>query len=305
MKLHFSSVSLFAVFAVSSLNPAVAQDSAPPKSQREHDRQLPQISVIDKLLAIEAALGAHLKPPRVNEEQWARDYGKLYEDFHRDGRMSVLPGGGENTIVDAFALGIKASDAVLALKARNVEALNLAAEQIEQLALKLGATKKELGMADTVKRYANSSRWLDAFLALGFLQRSVLNYLRENEDKRPKAVLVIVGGWIQGGRCVTDVIGKHYSGELSNILREPRLVAMILDEMQALPPDYLGDPMVKKILDVLPEIKAKVNVGLREPVKEENVKWLHETFDSLVLNVTAPPAGTSGAVPAAIPVKGK
>lgn len=305
MNAHLFSFPLCAVLSVISFSPVGAQDNAPPKSQREHDRQLPQISVIDKLLAIEAALGTHLKPARVNEEQWAKDYEKLYQVFHCDGRMSVLPGAGEDTIVDALALGIKASDAVLALKARNVEALNLAAEQIEQLALKLGASKKELGMADTVKRYANQGRWLDAFLALGFLQRNVLNYLREGKDetKFPKAVLVIVGGWLQGGRCVTDVIAKNYNPDLSNILREPRLVAMIIDEMQALPPDFLGNPMVKKVLDVLPEIKTRVNVGLREPVKEENVKWLHETFDSLVLMMTKPPADGTGAVPAAIPVK--
>ena len=58
-----------------------------------------------------------------------------------------------------MALGIKASDGVLALKARNLEALKNAADQIEVLARKLGATEGELGMANTVKIYANKNQW--------------------------------------------------------------------------------------------------------------------------------------------------
>ena len=237
-----------------------------------------------KLLAIEAALGGRMK--RRSEEDWTKDYEALYQQFMRNGQLSALPGGGSNEVINALALGIKSSDAVVALKARNVEALNLSAEQIEQLALKLGATKKELGMAETVKRYANAGRWLDAFLALGFLQRSVLNYLKTNPEKKDQAVLVIVGGWLQGGRCVTHVISQNYTAEVSNILREPRLVELIKKNMDELAPTYLNDPLVMKISSLLPDIKKRVSVGFHEPVKEEDVKWLHETFGGLVTEIT-------------------
>lgn len=293
-----SAVCSLSVFGM-LISTAAAQGEAEAPKNRTREKGLPQISVIDKLLSIEASLAGPLK--RTSEEQWAKDYQALYQSFMRDGQMSGLVGAGSNEVVNAFVLGIKASDAVLALKARNAEALNLCAEQIEQLALKMGATKKELGMADTVRRYANAGRWLDAFLALGFLQRSVLNYLRENPEKTPQAVLVIVGGWMQGGRCVTDVVQKNYSPDVSNILREPRLVAMLLEEVQGLPPKYLSDPMVGKILAALPEIKNRVNVGLYDPVKEENVKWLHQTFDELVKMIA--PKGAGDSAPAAVPVK--
>jgi hypothetical protein len=293
-----SAVCSFSVFTM-LVSTAGAQGGDEAPKNRTREKGLPQISVIDKLLSIEASLAGPLK--RTSEEQWAKDYQALYQKFMRDGQMSGLIGAGSNEVVNAFVLGIKASDAVLALKARNAEALNLCAEQIEQLALKMGATKKELGMADTVKRYANAGRWLDAFLALGFLQRSVLNYLRENPEKEPQAVMVIVGGWLQGGRCVTDVVQRNYSPDVSNILREPRLVTMLLEEVQALPSKYIGDPMLGKVLAALPEIKNRVNVGLYDPVKEENVKWLHQTFDELVKMIA--PKGAGDSAPAAVPVK--
>ena len=264
---------------------ATAQDSAP-KNGRIRDTKLEQISVIDKLLAIEATLGPRMKPARATEDQWAADYEKLYVKYKRNGQLSALPEGGKNEAIVAMTLGIKASDAVMALKARDVEALNSSAEQIEQLALKLGASQRELGMAQTVKRYANENRWLDAFMALGFLQRSVLNYLREHQDKIPQATLVIIGGWFQGGRCVTAVIDEHYGAEVSNILREPRLVDLIERNVGELPQPYTNDQLVVKIKKLLPEIRKRVNVGFHEPVKQEDVQWLHSTFDSLVMEIT-------------------
>lgn len=268
----------------------VAQDNAPPKGQRQRDPGLPQINVIDKLLSIEASLGPSLK--RYTEDQWAKSYEELFHQFMRDGELASIPGEGSNEVFTALALGIKASDAVLALKARKVEELNDSARQIEQLALKLGASKKELGMADTVKRYANAGRWLDAFLALGYLQRSVLNYLRDHGDKKDQAVLVIVGGWLQGGRCVTHVIDENYGDLVSNVLREPRLVDMIQEEMDAMPAAYLNDPMVKKISGSLKDIKSRVNVGFKEPVTHDNVKALHKIFDDLVKEI-APKGATA------------
>jgi hypothetical protein len=280
---------------------APAEDDAPPKSGRQHDYELSQISVIDKLLAIEASLNGKLK--RTSEDEWTKDYEALFQQFERDGQLASIPGEGAKEVYDAMALGIKASDAVVALKARDVEGLNQSAEQIEQLALKLGASKKELGMAETVKRYANNGRWLDAFMALGFLQRNVLSYLRENPDKKPQAVLIIVGGWLQGGRCVTHVVADHYTPDVSNILREPRLVDLIKKNMEELPPAYLSDPLVAKITGLLPEIKKRVNVGLHDPVKEEDVKWLHETFDGLIKELS-PKGGSGKAAPAAAAPKG-
>ena len=294
------SLFLCAAFAVAAFAPALrAQDSAPAKSGRVHDYTLEQISVIDKLLAIEGTIGPRMRPARTMEDQWINDYEALYQKFMRNGQLSALPGGGQNEVVDALALGIKASDAVIALKARNVEALNRSAEQIEQLALKLGATNRELGMAQTVKRYASEGRWLDAFMALGFLQRSVLNYLREHPDKKPQATLVIVGGWLQGGRCVTNVIDRNYDGDVSNILREPKLVDLIKKNVDELPVPYINDPLVVKVSGLLPEIRKRVCVGFHEAVKQEDVKWLYSTFDSLVVEITAGPAKKAEAVPEA------
>ena len=50
---------------------------------------------------------------------------------------------------------------------------------------------------------------------------------------------------------------------------------------------------MQKIVSLLPDIKTRVNVGLHEPVKEEDVKWLHETFDGLVTEIIPKGAGSA------------
>lgn len=257
-----------------------------PKRDRLKNKELPQVSVIDKLLSIESALSAGLN--RSTEEEWARDYNELYQKFRKNGTLSDIRSGGKNSAYTALALGIKASDGVLALKARNIEALQSASEQIKVLARKLGANEGELGMADTVKIYADKGQWFNAFLALGRLQRDMLGYLRSHPEKTDLAVLVIVGGWLQGGRCVTHVIDKHYNDYVSNVLREQRFVDMIRENMEKLAPVYLNDPLVAEIIKELPEIRSRVDVGLQEAVKHEDVKWLHLKFDELVTLVMTP-----------------
>lgn len=266
--------------------PAAGDDSKPvDKSGRQKVPGIPQISVIDKLLSIESALNAKLK--RRTEDEWTGDYEKLYQAFRRDGRLASISGEGKDSTCNALALGIKASDAVLALKARNVEALNTAAEQINLLAKKLGASENELGMANTVKSYANKRQWFGAFLALGRLQRDVTNYLEASTDKaqRDLAMLVVVGGWLQGGRCVTSVVDAHYNDYVSNILREQRLVTLIIETLDGLDAKYENDPLVKDIRKALPEILKRVDVAMDEPVPQANVKWLHEEFSKFVLRI--------------------
>jgi len=264
---------------------ALGQEENPlPKGERQRSKELPQISVIDKLLSIESALGTKLN--RASELQWTKDYNQLYQRFRADCTPSRIRGEGKNTACTAMALGVKACDAVMALKARNIEALKNAADQIEVLARKLGITDGELGMANTVKIYANKGQWPNAFLALGRLQRDVLNYLRSNPEKTDQAVLVIVGGWLQGGRCVTHVINENYDDNVSNILREQRLVKLITENMEKLAPVFLNDPLVAEIIKSLPEIYKRVDVGLTAPVKQDDVRWLHATFDGLVTKIT-------------------
>jgi hypothetical protein len=154
-------------------------------------------------------------------------------------------------------------------------------------------------MANTVKKYARERRWLDVFMALGFLQRNILSCLRLHPERQDQAKLVIVGGWLQSGRCVTHMIKENYNDLASNILREPRLVAMIQEALEEVAPSCRNDERMKEITGRLPEIKKRVTVGFQEAVKKEDVEWLHKTFDDLVIEVTTGKAASKDQEPVA------
>ncbi len=244
-----------------------------------------QISIIDKLMGAEFALGPGLK--RTNEEQWAAEYRALYKEFAREANPGTLP---PSRAVLALALGMKASDGVIALKGRDMEALNACAEQIEKLAVKLNVPGKNLQRASIIKHHALASRWVDAFMELGFLQREVSRTLEADPAQKDEALLIVVGSWLQGGRCVTSLIAKNYTDASSSILREPKLVQILIGEMNKIPQSYKDDPVVQEIIKFLPEVQKSVNVGLHDPIPLATVKQMHERFSQLTGLVLKPAA---------------
>ncbi len=252
------------------------------------DRQnvgLPQISVIDKLLAAEISLGPSMKLR--DEEAWASQYKALYGKYKEEANPGNMS---KSRTVLAMALGIKASDGVIALKARDMEALNDCAEQIEKLAAKLEVPGKNLERASIVKHHAKQQHWVEAFMELGYLQYQIMRTLENNPEQRDDAMLVIIGGWLQGGRCVTGLLSEHYTPEASNILREPKLVALMIKELDKLKPEYKQDPVVAAVLKFLPDVQHKIDVGLHDPIPLEVLKSLNEGFERLVKLIMKPSA---------------
>jgi hypothetical protein len=252
-------------------------DDGPANAPKERQNLgLSQISIIDKLMAAEFALGQSLK--RTNEEQWASEYKALYKQYAVDANPGRLS---SSRSILALALGMKASDGVLALKGRDMEALNACAEQIEKLASKLNVPSKNLQRASIIKHHALASRWAEAFMELGFLQREVSRTLEANPAQRDEALLIIIGSWLQGGRCITSLIAKNHTPASSNILREPKLIQIMASELNNVPQSYKDEPVVQEIIKFLPEVQKNVNVGLRDPIPLEVVQQMHERFTYL------------------------
>ncbi len=269
---------LFAIPTILTFEIAHAQ-GAP---QNRENVGIPQVNVIDKLMAVEVALSEQLK--RNSEDDWAASYSDLFTKFHVEANDVI---NSQNKNIIALALGIKASDAVVALKARDVEKLNASASQMEKLAERLGVDKSHLTKAYLVRRLAANNQWFEAFMALGFLQHEVIRYLEQFPDKKDEVSLIILGGWIQAGQCVTSVILTNYNEEVSNILREPKLVELMISELNKLPDEMKADPVVADILKFLPTAHEIINIGMYEPVPKENVEKLNKHFGELVAKVVA------------------
>jgi hypothetical protein len=142
--------------------------------------------------------------------------------------------------------------------------------------------------ANLVKLHASKKRWIEAFMELGWLQHQVSMYLEDHPEQKDEALLITLGGWLQGGSCVTSLMKDHYDPKTSNILREPRLVAVMVEFANQMRPEYKKDPTVAEVLAFLPKAQSKINVPLHAPIPREDVDYLNKEFTRLVDLISAP-----------------
>jgi hypothetical protein len=153
--------------------------------------------------------------------------------------------------------------------------LNAAAGDIEAMAEKLGVGKGQLQRASRVKSFANKNKWNRVFLELGFLQKDVMDTMAKEGNKGRRSLL-IASGWIQGAEMMSAVILDNYSEEASGLLREPLLVKQMITEVEALKSDRRNDPAVVKMLAVLKELAALIDVPLNASIPEEKIQKIHK-----------------------------
>ena len=170
-------------------------------------------------------------------------------------------------------LGVRVSDGVMAIKARDAELLNKCASEIEAAAKKLGTPDSDLARAKAVRASANAGEWLKVFMELGFLQQDIFKTL-DKADNKAQGSLVYIGGWLQGARYVSGVIEDNYTPAGSNTLREPLLVKALLDKIDKLPEPAKSSPMVVKAKASLTEMYDIVNIKIDGSIPKEKVTRL-------------------------------
>lgn len=227
---------------------------------------------IDKMMAINLVLGKG----KVNWKSVAKRYGNYMDvDSYTDTNVK-LP----------IMMGMRMSDGVLSIMARDVEVLNASAGDIESMAKKLGVGGGQLQRANQVKSFANKNKWNRVFLELGFLQKDVMDTMAK-EGNRDRRSLLIAAGWIQGAEMMSSVILDNYSDEASSLLREPLLVKQMIKEIEQLKADKRKDVIVVKMLATLKDLVTCIDVPLHAPVPKDKVKKIHDIssqFTSFMVN---------------------
>ena len=210
----------------------------------------------DKFLALDQALGK-------KKIDWKAMFSKTAVDIAVDDitdKQVVLP----------VLLGVRISDGVMAIKARDAELLNKCASEIEAAAKKLGVADDDLSRAKKVRSTANAGEWLKVFMELGFLQQDIMKTL-DREENKSQGSLVIIGGWLQGARYVSTAIKENYTAENSNFLREPLLLKELQKKLDGLPANVKSNALVGKIGSVLTEDYGIVNIKLDGSIPPDKV----------------------------------
>lgn len=226
----------------------------------------------DKFLALDQVLGK-------KKIDWKGYFSKTAVDIAVDDitdKQVVLP----------TLLGVRISDGVMAIKARDAELLNRCASEIEAAAKKLGVAESDLARAKAVRSTANAGEWLKVFMELGFLQQDIMKTL-DKEENKAQGSLVIVGGWLQGARYVTSAIRDNYTPETSNYLREPLLVKELSKKLDALPAGTKSNPLVTKMSGSLREIGGIIDIKLDGSIPADKVDRVRTLSTEIVSSALA------------------
>ncbi len=194
--------------------------------------------------------------------------------------IAASPDAARDAVAASLMLGVKISDGLIAIKARDVEALNDISTVIEDLAIKLGVDPAILERAEKVREMATAGDWLAVFLELGFLQENIIEALNKEERKDQRA-LILAAGWVRGADHAARAISSRYSPQASNILREPVLIAELLKDLGAISESARNDGTVRKFLEALPELRDLCDIPQTGQLTAEQVARIGQVASAL------------------------
>ncbi len=245
-----------------------AEEKAAFDPSRAQNSGLGMPTPYDKFLALDIALG-----------QVKVDWKALYAQFKADIDTDNLD---DLEVAVPAALGARIADGVMAIKARDAEALNESASDIEKLAELLGVPAEDMARARKVRAAANAGKWLEVFMELGFLQLDIMRQLASNG---PRGDVLIITGWVQGARYTSAVILENYSAETSNFLREPLLAEALNTAAQNLPAASKETKIGKRLVEALPKMHKTIDIPLTGAISQEEVQALHDLASDVILTV--------------------
>lgn len=252
------------VLALATLHPAAAQKAAFNAAEAQN-APLGLPSPMDKFLALDIALGE-------GTVKWS----DVLKEVSINADIRKLTA--EPDV--CLALGVRIADGVMAVKARDANALNECASDIEALAKKLQVRDEELERAKKARALANKGQWLMVFWELGCLQVDIMRSLNQKGNER-RRTLIITAGWMQGAHYATHVIEKRYTPDLSNCLREPMLVKAMQDEMAQLPASTKAARRPASLAKALQEVHGIVNIPLNGAIPREQVSHMNSLLAGL------------------------
>lgn len=187
-----------------------------------------------------------------------------------------------NKYTTALNLGTRVCDSFLAVQAKDKTKFPQMARTVAGLSSKLGADIEQTlneKMFDLVKK----DKWNEVREMLDAQQNTIKEKL--NKLDKDAAVLVTVGGWLEGLSIVSNALSKAYNADATSIIRNAKLVEYLIAELNGLSAQAKGNDLVKKVVAQLGEIKNLVNIDKNKPIPPESVKKVYQVASGMVKEI--------------------
>jgi hypothetical protein len=186
-----------------------------------------------------------------------------------------------NDYLRALNLGVRGAEGFIAIQAGDKTKLAEMIRTIIRLAEELGASETILNKRKKIEGLAQQEKWQELRMELDGVRDDVWKELTDKGDT-DIALLLSLGGWLDGLRATTKALKDSYNPGDSTLLFQPTLVEFFQTNFKQLGPKASDQSVVKKIGLQIPEIKELLNVGWDNPIPEENIKKLYMISTELV-----------------------
>lgn len=187
----------------------------------------------------------------------------------------------DNNYLRALNLGVRGAEGFVAMQATDKENLGKMIRIIIRLAEELGASDQILSKRRKMEGLAQQEKWQELRMELDSVRDDVWTELK-NKGDTDIALLLSLGGWIDGLRATSKVLKDNYNPENSSILYQPTIVGYFEDQLKALSSRAKRESVVEKIALKIPEIMKQIHVDYDKPIPEENIKRLYMISTELV-----------------------
>jgi hypothetical protein len=181
-----------------------------------------------------------------------------------------------------FAIGVRISDGIIALMAKDTKKLESVAKDLKALASKAGVNEKDMPSHENLLSLVKEKNWAEVQFELGMIQQEIVGKLDTEEDRSMGAVIAS-GAWLQGVRYATSLILKYKTVEdLSNMLRAAPMAELIQAEIKKTKADILTKPAVQRALVALAAIHPIIDVARDQTIPTEKLEALFQAASESV-----------------------
>ena len=181
----------------------------------------------------------------------------------------------------ALNLGTLIADGYIAVQAQDAQTVKNVGKDIIALAKPLGVQAEIVNRGKRLAELAEDEQWDVLKEELEATQNEAKTKLADNQDADLVA-LVTIGGWVRATQVISSHIIDHYSPAAAKLLRQPGVVTLLVEKLNALPAKLHDDVAVKYTRAKLAELQTAVSFATDAEPSAADVQKINTIAAELV-----------------------
>jgi hypothetical protein len=184
----------------------------------------------------------------------------------------------------ALNIGGLIADGYIAVEAEDAQMVKNIGKDMINLAKPLGVQQELLNRGKTLTEFAEHGQWSTLKEEFEATQNEVKKAMGANKDD-DLVTLVTVGGWLRGFSAMADYVAKHYSADGAKMLRQPAVVHLLNERVNALPDKIKEEAPVRHLRTVMGGIETALSFAPNMPPNQETLAQLSKITSEMLKEI--------------------